>query len=77
MTNRRLSDLAILAVERDILVDYEQVVDRFSTGHKSRRILLSWISSETLPFWLRVLDFYVPIEIFFLHMLHINSWTNQ
>jgi hypothetical protein len=40
MSDQRLSDLTILSVERDIPVDYEQVVDKFSKSHKSRRILL-------------------------------------
>ena len=40
MSDQRLSDLTILSVERDIPVDYEQVFDQFSEGHKIRRILL-------------------------------------
>ena len=65
MSDQRLSDLTILAVERDILVDYEQIVDIFSTSHKNRRILLRWISSEIVQFRLRFLDFYAPIEMCF------------
>ncbi len=40
MSDKRLSDLAILAVERDIVIDYEEVVDRFARNHRNSRILL-------------------------------------
>lgn len=40
MTDRRLSDLTIMAIEREIDVDYERVIDTFSINHKNSRILL-------------------------------------
>ncbi len=40
MTDRRLSDLTILAIERDFDIDYERVVDKFASNHKNCRILL-------------------------------------
>lgn len=40
MSNRRLSDLTILAVERDFTLNYEHVIDKFSSNHKNCRILL-------------------------------------
>ena len=40
MTDQRLSDLTIMAIEREIRVDYERAIDRFSINHKNSRILL-------------------------------------
>ncbi|CAF1035837.1 unnamed protein product [Adineta ricciae] len=40
MTDTRLSDLSIIAIERDFDVDYEQIVDTFAIEHKNSRILL-------------------------------------
>ncbi len=35
-----VSDLTVLAVERDFDIDYERVIDKFSSNHKNCRILL-------------------------------------
>ena len=40
MTDERLSDLTILSIEREIDINYEQVIDVFSSLHKNSRILL-------------------------------------
>ncbi|CAF3940858.1 unnamed protein product, partial [Rotaria sp. Silwood1] len=40
MSDARLSDLTVLAIERDIFIDYEQIVDKFARNHKNSRILL-------------------------------------
>ena len=40
MTNKRLSDLTVLAVERDFNMNYERITDKFSRNHKNCRILL-------------------------------------
>jgi hypothetical protein len=40
MTDRRLSDLTVLAIERDFDINYERVIDTFSINHKNCRILL-------------------------------------
>jgi len=40
MTDDRLSDLAVLAVERDIHINFEEVIDVFAKEHKNSRILL-------------------------------------
>ena len=40
MTDDRLNDFTILAIARDILVDYEEVIDKFEQNHKNSRILL-------------------------------------
>ena len=40
MSDKRLSDLTVLAVERDFDIDYERVIDKFSNNHKNSRILL-------------------------------------
>jgi hypothetical protein len=40
MWDVRLSDLCVLAIERDIVIDLEKVIDRFSEKHKNSRILL-------------------------------------
>ena len=40
MTDKRLSDLTVLAVERDSEINYERVIDKFSSNHKNCRILL-------------------------------------
>ena len=40
MSDQRLSDLTILAIERDIEINFDQVIDEFSAGHANRRILL-------------------------------------
>ena len=40
MTDQRLNDLTIMAIERDIPVDYERIIDKFSISHRNSRILL-------------------------------------
>jgi hypothetical protein len=40
MTDNRLSDLCVLAVERDIDVNFEQLIDELSDIHKNSRIML-------------------------------------
>jgi hypothetical protein len=40
MTDDRFSDLAVLAVERDIHINFEEVVDVFAKSHKNSQILL-------------------------------------
>ena len=40
MSDDRLSDLCLLAVERDINVNFEQLIDKFSDIHKNSRIML-------------------------------------
>lgn len=40
MTNKRLSDLTVLAVERDFDINFERVIDKFAKNHKICRILL-------------------------------------
>ncbi|CAF1939544.1 unnamed protein product [Rotaria magnacalcarata] len=40
MSDTRLSDLSLLAIERDIVVDYENIIDAFVAQHKNSRILL-------------------------------------
>jgi hypothetical protein len=40
MSDARLSDLTVLAIEREIFIDYEQIVDKFARNHKNSRILL-------------------------------------
>jgi hypothetical protein len=40
MGNERLSDLSILAIEKEFIMDFEKVVDVFATKHKNSRIIL-------------------------------------
>ncbi len=40
MTDKRLSDLTVLAVVRDFDINYEQVIDKFASNRKNCRILL-------------------------------------
>ena len=41
MSDSRLSDLCVLAIERDFEVDFEKVMDiSFAEKHKNSRILL-------------------------------------
>jgi hypothetical protein len=40
ITDDRLSDLCLLAVERDTDVNFEQLIDKFSDIHKKTRIML-------------------------------------
>lgn len=40
MTDTRLSYLTLLSIERDIVIDYESIVDEFAQKHKNIRILL-------------------------------------
>lgn len=40
MTDKRLSDLTVMAVERDFVINYERVIDKFANSHKNCRILL-------------------------------------
>ena len=40
MSHERLSDLTVIAVQRDFDINYERVIDKFSSNHKNCRILL-------------------------------------
>lgn len=40
MSDTRLSDLSLLAIERDFPVDFEKIVDLFADNHKNSRIIL-------------------------------------
>ena len=40
MSDNRLSDLCVLAIERDFDIDLEKVIDRFAEKHENCRILL-------------------------------------
>ena len=40
MSDKRLSDLTVLAIERDSDINYERVIHSFSVNHKNSRILL-------------------------------------
>ena len=40
MSDNRLSDLCVLAIERDFVIDFEKVIDHFAEKNKSSRILL-------------------------------------
>lgn len=40
MSDNRLSNLSLLAIERDFQVDYEKIVDAFAMQHKNSRIVL-------------------------------------
>jgi hypothetical protein len=40
MSDNRLSDLCVLAVERHFVIDYEKLMDAFADLYKNNRILL-------------------------------------
>ncbi|CAF4599072.1 unnamed protein product [Rotaria socialis] len=40
MSDNRLSDLSLLAIEREFCVDYEKIIDAFAIQHKNSRIML-------------------------------------
>jgi hypothetical protein len=40
MSDNRLSDLSLLAIERDFCIDYEKIIDAFAIQHKNSRIIL-------------------------------------
>jgi hypothetical protein len=40
MSDNRLSDLSLLAIERDFSIDYEKIIDAFAIQHKNSRIIL-------------------------------------
>jgi len=40
MSDTRLDDLCILAVERDFIINFEKLMDAFADSHKNSRILL-------------------------------------
>ncbi len=40
MSNNRLSDLSLLAIERDFCIDYEEIIDAFAIQRKNSRIIL-------------------------------------
>jgi hypothetical protein len=40
MTDERLSDLCVLAIERDMDINFEKLIDEFSDIHKNSRIML-------------------------------------
>lgn len=44
MNDVRLSDLTVLAIEKDFEIDFEKVIDVFAAKHKNSRILLIWLS---------------------------------
>ena len=41
MTDKRLSDLTVLVVQRDFDINYERVIDKFASNHKNCRILIA------------------------------------
>ena len=43
MGDERLSDLTVLAVEREFEINLEEAVDIFSENHKNSRILLQQV----------------------------------
>jgi hypothetical protein len=47
MSDARLSDLTVFAVERDIAIDYQQVVDKFVRDHKNSKISPCYIFLQT------------------------------
>lgn len=40
MSNNRLSDLSLIAIERDISIDYAKIIDEFASKRKNSRIIL-------------------------------------
>ena len=40
MSDNRLSDISLLAIERDFCIDYEKIIDAFAIQHKNSRIML-------------------------------------
>jgi hypothetical protein len=40
MSDNRLNDLSLLAIERDFCIDYEEIIDAFAIQHKNSRIIL-------------------------------------
>jgi hypothetical protein len=40
MSDNRLNDLCILAVERDFNINFEKLIDDFADSYKNRKILL-------------------------------------
>ena len=40
MSDNRLSDISLLAIERDFCIDYEKIIDAFAIQHKNSRIIL-------------------------------------
>ena len=40
MFDNRVSDLSLLAIERDFRIDYEKIIDAFAIQHKNSRIIL-------------------------------------
>ncbi|CAF4094911.1 unnamed protein product, partial [Rotaria magnacalcarata] len=40
MSDERLSNLCVLSIERDFKIDFDSVVEDFSSNHKNRRIML-------------------------------------
>ena len=40
MTDKRLSDLTVMAIERDFDINYERVIDKFANSNRNCRILL-------------------------------------
>jgi hypothetical protein len=40
MSDSRLNDLCVLAVERDFMIDVDKIMDDFADLHKNSRILL-------------------------------------
>ena len=47
-SDTRLSDLPLLAIERDIIVDYENIIDAFANQHKNSRIQLKYFFSTPI-----------------------------
>ena len=64
MSDQRLSDFTIFAVERDIEIDFDQVIDEFPASHANRRILLRWSSSSTL-FQRCIWILYMNVRLYF------------
>jgi hypothetical protein len=40
MSNSRLNDFSLLAMETDFIIDFEQIIDTFAIQHKNSRTML-------------------------------------
>ena len=77
MSDQRPSDWTIFAVELDIEIDFDQVIDEFSASHADQRILLRWSSSSTF-FQRCICILYMNVRLYCCFIENENSskkWT--
>ena len=76
ISDHMLNDLMIFAVERDIEIDFDRVIDELSASHANQRIFLRWSSTSTL-FQRCIWILYMNVKLYFCFIENDNSSINE